>query len=211
MMRIILPVLLLLLLLALPLTAEEAAITVPPGAPWWAQLIVSLLTLVVLPYLVRYLRAKAEEAKLSAEKVAVDTNKSLIEQRGAIAERLKTYLWGTAAAIAEREFPRLATEILAGRLNSADEIKAQLRRWGGELRVQAIIYFRNQGIDLVETFGARALDDLIERAANAVSPFPGKETAVALLKDGAADLLLQKGVEWMREKVRAEPLTDKAA
>lgn len=209
MIRLILPAFL--LLLFLPLSAEEVALTAPPNAPWWAQLIVSLLTLVVLPYLVRYLRAKTEEARKSAELSIVDTNKSLIEQRGAIAERLKAYLWGTAAAIAEREFPRLATAILAGRLRTADDIKGQLRTWGRELRVQAIDYFRAQGIDLIETFGAQAIDDLIERAANAVSPFPGKETAVALLKDGVADLVLQKGVEWMREKVRTEPATDKAA
>jgi hypothetical protein len=211
MIRLILCPLLLLALFFLPLSAEEVTIAAPPGAPWWGQLIVSLLTLVVVPYLVRFLRAKTEEARKSAELAIVDTNKSLIEQRGAIAERLKAYLWGSAAAIAEREFPRLAAAIVEGRLRTADDIKAQLREWGRELRTQAIVYFRTQGLDLVETFGPHAIDDLVERAANAVSPFPGKETAVALLKDGAADLLLQKGVEWMREKVRTEPAPDKAA
>jgi hypothetical protein len=57
---------------------------------------------------------------------------------------------------------------------------------------------------LVETFGAQAIDDLIERAANAVSPFPGRDTAVALLKNGVADMLIDKGVDWMREKVKHE-------
>lgn len=183
----------------------DAIPALPPDAPWWAHLLLTLVTLVVVPFVLRFLRAKTEEAKRSAELAVINGNESLITQRGAIAERLKAYLWGTAAAIAEREFPRLANAIAAGRMRNADDIKAQLRSWGHELRFQAVEYFRQQGIDLVETFGSSAIDDLIERAANAVSPFPGKETAVALLQDGAAPLLLKHGVAWMREYVAKQP------
>lgn len=172
--------------------------SLPPGSPWWAQLVMTLLCMFVMPFLLKFLRAKTEESKKGAELAVIDANKSLIEQRGAIAERLKSYLWGTAAAIAEREFPKLCAAIIAGKLSDPHDIKAQLRSWGVELRLQAIEYFRTQGIDLLQTFGAQAIDDLIERAANAVSPFPGKDTALALLRDGAAPLLVERGVEWMR-------------
>lgn len=184
----------------------ETMPALPPDSPWWAQLVVTVLCVFVMPYLLKFLRAKTEESKKGAELAVIDANRSLIEQRGAIAERLKSYLWGTAAAIAEREFPKLCAAIIAGKLTDPRDIKAQLRMWGDELRIQAVEYFRTQGIDLLQTFGAQAVDDLIERAANAVSPFPGKDTAFALLRDGAAPLLVERGVEWMRNAT-ARPAT----
>lgn len=183
----------------------ETIPALPPGSPWWAQLVVTILCVFVMPYLLKFLRAKTEESKKGAELAVIDANKSLIEQRGAIAERLKSYLWGTAAAIAEREFPKLCAAIIAGKFKDPQDIKAQLRSWGFDLRFQAIEYFNTQGVDLLQTFGEQAIDDLIERAANAVSPFPGKDTAIALLRDGAAPLLVERGVEWMRNAT-AKPI-----
>ena len=52
--------------------------------------------------------------------------------------------------------------------------------------------------------GDEFLDKLIERAANEVSPFPGKETAVALLTDNITDLLIEKGVDYVRAKYLSE-------
>lgn len=190
----------------------ETMPALPPDSPWWAQLVVTVLCVFVMPYLLKFLRAKTEESKKGAELAVIDANRSLIEQRGAIAERLKSYLWGTAAAIAEREFPKLCAAIIAGKLTDPRDIKAQLRMWGDELRIQAVEYFRTQGIDLLQTFGAQAIDDLIERAANAVSPFPGRDTALALLRDNAAPLLVERGVEWMRNATAkpavAAPIAD---
>jgi hypothetical protein len=169
----------------------------PASGPWWASLVTTIVTLVLLPFLKQYLTAHADAADAQAKLHEIDASKSLIEQKGIIMDRLKAYLWGSAAAIAEKRFPDLARLVIAGHLD-ADAIKTELRHWGADLKAEAIFYFKGQGIDLVQTFGVVALDGLIERAANAVSPFPGKDTAEALLKDGIAPLLIDKGVEYMK-------------
>jgi hypothetical protein len=197
-----------LLLVLLPLTGWTAEIdpssgdilpVQAAGAPWWAGLVTFIVTTVLTPFLVQLLRAKAAAASAVAQNAAVDTNGKLIDQRAAVVERVKAYLWGTAAAIAEKRFPRLAEAVVAGRLKTPEDVKTELRLWGDDLREQAVFYFKGQGIDLAATIGLDALDALIERAANAVSPFPGKDTAVALLKDEVAPLLADKGIAWMRE------------
>lgn len=194
-----------LLLCILPLAAwcdDAPDIIVPAqagsGGPWWAGLVMTLVTVAILPFLKQYLSAQAAAANEQAKLHQIDASKSLIEQKGLIMERLKAYLWGTAAAIVEKRAPDLCRRVMAGQLKTADQVKDELRAWGIDLKDQAIYYFKTQGVDLVATFGHAAIDNLIERAANAVSPFPGKETAVALLKDGVAPLLLDKGVEWMK-------------
>ncbi len=209
MLRLSLFCLLVLFQFLLPCWAAEAPTSdaaIQAQAPWWAQLVTVIVTVIVVPFVVQYLKAKTAESQKAADLNVIDANRSLIDQRGAITERLKTYLFGSAAAIAEKEFPRLCAQILAGRLQTADQIKMQLRLWGDDLKGQAVEYFRTQGIDLLTTFGPAALDDLIARAANMASPFPGKDTAVALLQNGIADQLLLRGVEWMkRATINAEP------
>ena len=105
----------------------------------------------------------------------------------------------SAAAIAEKRFPQLAETIKSKGLN-ADEIKKELRMWGGDLKQEAQVYFDNQGIDLVKAVGDDALDSFIERAANKVSPFPGLDTAKELLKNKVSDFLIDKGVDWVKSR-----------
>lgn len=203
-----------LLLCILPLAtwgADIASDIVPPvastaAAPWWAGLVMTIVSVVLLPFVKQYLTAHAAAADAAANLHQVDANKSLIDQRGAIMIQLESYLLKRASSIAESEFPRLAELIIAGKLKTVDDVKAVMRGWGATLKDEAIYFFKTQGIDLVATFGVTALDDLIEHAANAVSPFPGKETAVALLKDGIARLLLDKGVQWMKGEALSTPL-----
>lgn len=201
-----------LLLCILPLalwSADDTADIVAPvtaataSAPWWAGLVMTLVSVVLLPFLKQWLSAQSAAANEQAKLHQIDASKSLIEQKGLIMERLKAYLWGTAAAIVEKRAPDLCRRIIERRLVTADQVRDELRAWGLDLKDQAIYYFKTQGVDLVATFGHAAIDDLIERAANAVSPFPGKETAVALLKDGIAPLLLDKGVEYMKQRALA--------
>ncbi len=81
------------------------------------------------------------------------------------------------------------------------------------MKQEAQVYFDNQGIDLVKAVGDDALDNLIERAANEVSPFPGRDTAKELLKSKVSNMVVEKGVEWIRAKYEsdystAEPIKD---
>jgi len=197
---------------AVPVKADAAAEVTTPAAtavapkptPEWVQIVVavigSLITLFLLPYLKRQAAAaKANAAKLTTEKKATE-----IEMRGVLVSRLKSFLWGSAAAMAEREIPKIAKEIKAGSLTNAAQVKKALYGMGGSLRNDAIAYFKNQGVDVLAAVGDEFLDKLIERAANEVSPFPGKETAVALLTDNITDLLIEKGVDYVRAKYLSE-------
>lgn len=182
-----------------PLVA--ATTPIPADAPWWASIVYLLLTTIVTMFLVPFLKQKATAAKSEADATKIDASKSLIEQRGILADRLKSYLWGSAAAIAEDRFPKLAMRILKGEFKDASSIKTELGSWGIELRQQAIVYFQVQGIDLIKEFGVSALDDLIERAANAVSPFPGKDTAVTLLETNVAPTIISHGTTWVQAQI----------
>lgn len=189
-----------------PVTGDIVAKPAEAATTWWKELVAVIMATVVTPFLVQFMRAKSAAAAAEAERARVVTNGELIDQKGVLLTRVKEYLWGSAAAIAEKRFPYLANAILAGQMKTVPEIKRELFAWGAQLRTEAITYFGHQGIDLVATIGEEALDALIERAANAVSPFPGKETAVALLKDGVAPLLLDKGIDWMRERTMGRTL-----
>jgi hypothetical protein len=176
------------------------------GGPWWASVISTLVVLVLVPFAKQWLSNQAAAAAEQAKLHRIDASKSLVDQRGAILAQLEAYLLQRAAAIAEKEFPKLATLIIERQLTNPDQVKQLLRQWGRDLKGEALYFFNTQGIDLIATFGHPALDDLIEHVANRVSPFPGKDTAVALLKSGAASLLLDKGVEWMKGESLSTPL-----
>ena len=178
--------LLLALALFTPLACADASVA--PDAStltWWQQILLALFGLAstyATAMLVPYLKAKAAASLAQADDSAMSTRQKLVE-------RLKGYIWGQAAAIVERDFPFIAKKIISGELKNAEQVKAVLKTLGAELKADAIAYFRTQGVDLLEEFGEKFLEDLIRRAADAVSPFPGKETAVALLSDGAKRLL----------------------
>ena len=155
-------------------------------------LAMTAITMFLLPFLKRKSAAAAAEAV-----------KSNVEGRGVLADRAKAFLFGEAGRIAEKEFPKLAGDILAGKFKGDGKwsaVKDVMKSWGVILKKDAIDYFGNQGIDLVAALGDKFLDKLIMRAADAVSPFPGKETAVELLTGTASDMLFKKGVEWTRAK-----------
>lgn len=166
--------------------------------PLWAQILVALLSTLVTAFVLPWLRHMADAAKARAAQSRIDTSKSLLEQKQLLIARLKSYLLGSASAFADEKFPRLCEKIQAGQLKSSSEVKAELYRWGDELRDQAVDYFRNQGVDIIAAIGEQGLDMLITRAANAVSPFPGKEASVELLKDKVVPMLMAQGVSWAR-------------
>ena len=80
-----------------------------------------------------------------------------------------------------------------------DAIKQELKIWGTELKNDALDYFQKQGLDLIAILGDAYLDKLIRWAADRVSPFPGKETAAALLEDELSNRLIKWGVDYTRK------------
>jgi type II secretory pathway pseudopilin PulG len=184
----------------IPLAAEAAGSTLNSVT----GIVVAVIMAIVSAFAVPFLKARqtAAEAEVKAqEAIAMDANMSA---RQKLVARVKAFLWGRAAAIAEKEFPNLATVIKQSLANKDDKTtiwkttKEILYGWGKDLRTEAKDYFSKQGIDLAAALGDDYLDKLIERAANAVSPFPGRDTAKTMLQDKVTDWLVDRGVNWVR-------------
>ncbi len=211
-----------------PPTAEAAAVTKMPASkadakvedapkaeaekslPTWLQYLIGILSTIVTAFLVPFLKRRTIAAKAEAEKHSAEATQAHVNARGILVSRLQEFLWGTAEAIAEKKFPALAQKIAGGQLKNAQDIKKELYAWGGDLRSDAIAYFNNQGIDILAAVGDDFLDKLIERAANKVSPFPGRDTAKELLQKHATDWLIKQGVEWVRRKYEHAATTGQA-
>jgi hypothetical protein len=165
-------------------------------------IITAVVAAVMGAFLLPLLKNKSAAAKAEAERIMADADATKLEKGKALLLQLKAFLLEQAGRIAEKEFPKLAGRIAAGEFKDGgvDKVKAILRGWGKDLRIRAIEYFEKQGIDIVAEVGDDVLDDLIDMAANKVSPFPGRETARILLKERVSDTLVDKGVDWMRER-----------
>lgn len=174
------------------------------------QIVMAVLSGVITLYLVPFLNRKREAAIAERKKLEIEGVESTVNMRGRLVSRLQEFLWGSAAAIAEKRFPQLAEKVKTKGL-SKDEIKAELRSWGGTLRSDAMAYFDNQGLDLAKAVGDEFLDKLIERAANAVSPFPGRDTAKELLKTNVSDWIIANGFRWVRAKYLKDELSGEAS
>lgn len=181
-------------------TAPATGVT---GAPPWMEVLLSLLGVCITVFLVPFLKNQAAAAKAAAEASGADMALSNVSTGQVLAERLKAFLLGTAAAIAEKEYPRIADGIVKGHYKGATEVKAELYALGELLQNQAVAYFDRQGIDIIAAFGEAQLRSLIARAVNSISPFPGKETAAAFLDVGVAPLVVKYGVEYMRKLMLA--------
>jgi hypothetical protein len=177
--------------------------------PEWLQYVITAISALVTTMLVPFLHRKAEAARLEGVKHVYDANLSRAEQRKLVSDRLKSFVLRHAAIFAEQRFPALARKIKAGGFVGVnkeviiEQIKAEMRVWGADLKKEAIDYFNGQGIDLVAEIGDKYLDDFVRWAADRVSPFPGRETAVAILQDNATDWLLEKGVDYLRNKMNS--------
>ena len=160
------------------------------SAPVWLQWLAAALTSIITLLLVPFLHKKAQAAASEAKKLELEATTSAVEQRQVIIGHIWAYVLNGAARIAEKKWPELARLIASGQIQDKAAIKSVLRSWGAELKAEAIAYFKNQGIDVLATVGDEFLDKMIERAANATSPFPGKETAVEVLKAKVSNLLV---------------------
>lgn len=172
--------------------AQAAPIDVLEGQPLWAQIVYATVTALVAMFVLPYLKRLSEKARAEADSSNQGAKETLLFRVKAIAADL-------AANIAEQRFPVLAAKLATTRL-SVVEIKAEMKTWGIDLRTKLVEYFKREGIDLLETVGDSMLDEVVRWAADKVSPFPGKDTAVTLLQDEWTNRLAKFGTDWVRSK-----------
>jgi hypothetical protein len=186
--------------------AEEAAEVLPPGTPAWAHLVYVIITAVIGTIAVPFLARKAQAAKEEAAKLRTEGALTSLNARKVLIMELKNFLLDHCITVLEREIPNLAARVLTEKLGK-DDIKAVLRKWGYQARAAAVEYFASQGVDLVATVGDAYLDAAIRWAADRVSPFPGKETAVELATEKYSNMLIEKGVDYVRNRISNENLS----
>lgn len=183
------------ILLTIPaiIFGAEPVAQVAAEQPAWVGIVVTVLGTLITAVLVPYL--KKLQGKVEAEKVEAQHGaKSLL------IGRVKSFLLDQAIVIAERDFPVIVRKVAAGEIKTAEDARKLLYALGGELRGDLIEFFNNEGIDIVATLGDKYIDQLIRWAADKVSPFPGKETATALVSKGA-DVALEKGLDYVKTKL----------
>lgn len=159
--------------------------------------VITVLGIIIARYAVPWLNGLSEKAKAEIENKELETREHLVYMA-------KNFIYENAQNIVEREFPTIAEKILRGELKDKNDIKLELYRLGSILKTETITVFAKQNINIVAEVGNEFLDYLIETAANQVSPFPGKETAVEFLKKGVAKSIITKGVNYVRETVGQE-------
>lgn len=169
-----------------------------------AHLFMTVLGVAVTAFLIPWIRAvgaaKTAEADASGKQGKVSDE----EAKTILSERVKRMAVGLAELFADHKFPVLAAKIAAGKLNDAVAIKAEMYTWGNDLKSALVDQLNAQGIDTFAALGEQYIDAVVERAAAAVSPFPGKDTAIALLKGGAA-AIIQHGVSYVRTMNKTAP------
>ena len=137
--------------------------------------VISAVITVVGGFAVRWLNAKAVEAKNNGD--------------ATMWARLDDIVYATAASVGERIFPKIAQAVKDGSVKDKDEIKKQLYEMGNIALEEVRAVFP----EAVSRFGSAAVMAKIRSAADNVSPFPGLETSTALL-NGGADKILTEGV-----------------
>lgn len=180
--------------------AAPAAASGDGDLPAWFQMLMGVLSLLITALLLPYLKRKAEAAKAEAEKLQAEAGTAAQTTRDILLKRLEAIALGAAARIAEKEFPKLALMVKNGELQDKAAVKKIMYAWGASLRDEVIAYFRQEGIDIIAAVGDDYLDHLIEKVANKVSPFPGRETAVHMLQANVSDWLIAHGVEYVKNR-----------
>ena len=170
----------------------QVATEVVEGQPVWAQIVYLAITGLITMFLLPYLKTLSEKARAEASAADGDSKDKLMS-------RVKALALDEAYIIAEERLPVLAQKALDKKLDK-DGIKQELRKWGDDLKKRLVTYFKDSdGIDLLVVMGDKILDDIVRWAADKTSPFPGKETAVALLIDNWSNKLVEFGADWVKE------------
>jgi hypothetical protein len=182
-------------------TAPAAEAATEAAASGWTldgilKLVLPLIGLALTAFAIPWLRKMGAKADAESKKTGLEAGSTLVE-------RVKSYVFRRVADLIEDEYPKIAAEVITNGL-STEAIKERLYGIGAGLKQEAIEYFQGQGIDLVKEMGDKALDSLIRSAANQLSPFPGKSTAVVLAESTVSNLIVDKGVDWAAKKFLSE-------
>lgn len=173
------------------LLAESAAVTTVTTIKEALIVVVSLFILA----LIKVVQTKITQwADAQIEATKSESQLHQVESHLVLANRAKAFIAGTAKALAEREFPKLAAAIESGNIKTPELAREVLTGWGREVRDAAVAHFKDNGVDIVAEFSVETLDNWIERAANISSPAPGMTTTKALFS-GLAHEIHTKGVE----------------
>lgn len=166
---------------------------IPFDFDWRGLLAVGVVSFVgiVTRSLLAYLARKGIESLTSSQANVEGTKRSIID-------RIEAFLFIGAANIAEKRLPELAARVVKGDLKTQEQVKKELYKWGEELKAQAIAHFTDEKVDIVSVVGEQVLDQLLESAANKVSPLPGMKTSAAILMLPVAEALVRQGIEYVR-------------
>lgn len=188
-----------LLIPGLALAEEATSSAIPKDAPWWAQLVYAAVTALVGMFAVPYLARKAQAAKEERDKLRAEGLANGVQARHILVADLKRFLFDYCSTLLEKRLPKLLPLIVSSKMDSI-AIKEELRAWGQDARAAAVEYFETQGLDIVALVGDSFLDQAVRWAADRVSPFPGKETAVQLAEAKYTNWLIDKGVDYVRNQ-----------
>lgn len=177
-------------------SAAEPTVVAPEeaSASSWQDVVLTIVSTVsmalITTLLVPWLRAKSQQAASEGQSSKLKLAQSLALM--------------VAANYAERRLPAIAQIVIDRRRNggalSRDFVKSLLYQMGVEAKEELKAALTSHGIDWAFELGHDGLARLLRWAADRVSPFPGKETAVELLGKGG-ETLLEKGVSWLRDNV----------
>ena len=148
--------------------AEEAVATAADAADAtnWPLYII---TGVVLPFVITYLRRKAAEAAKKAEQAELNNGYLVNDIRNSfIDQRLIPFLYEASAHITEMNLPTIMQDALDG---DGFDWKKHLGDLKDELLVLTKEKFSAEGIDIVAKLGEKYLDSLLERALLKAMPY----------------------------------------
>lgn len=191
------------LITCLPLAAvaEETADVVAITDFSVTGIIQTVLVLVIVPFVTKYLKDAAAARRAELEK-------SELSKKDEILEHLKIYALDRAGDYAEKDILTLSRMITTKEISRSEQVKSYLRDLGRRLKEDIIVFAKDvYGTDVIVEYGEKYVNDLVEWAANAVSPFPGKDTAQALLS-GGAQRLLETGVERLDRYIEGRSSSD---
>lgn len=165
----------------------------------WTQVVFAILAAIITAFVLPWLKQQASAKRAETAKLLAEANEKKLTARKRLWLIAQDYLYEIAANTFEKNLPDMALDIKENGWDTK-KIKQRLHEWGKDAKAKTIAYFKLQGIDIIAELGDDALDDLIRKAADSTSPFPGKETAAALLEDHVTDWIIDHGVNYARNK-----------
>jgi len=196
-MRFRFPLLAILMVACLPagLFAAEVATEAPaiPSTGNWildmAAVIATVLGTIITGWLTKFLSSKSAEARQKLE----DSTLTALER---IRYETEAIIYDVVGNINQKHLPVLIRAVAEKKIDSIDDLKSKLKGLGDEALQEVLDIAAERGIDVVDKLGRKWVIAKIRAVVDEKSPFLG-DTAESLL-NGGADLLVNKGTEWLK-------------